>query len=580
MTTIDPHTEERSRLKYLLAREEFQSMLSSDNAETLLSNAHVMLNAIASGQCQYILEQSPERIYNDMMIALLEITGSSFGFVGQLENGSYAKKTVLCIHAFTNLPVNENFSMPATLHQERGQFYFKDLDESGIAELITHKTVLINNKALGKETSLFDFIPGNPEIQRYVLVPLLSGAQIVGVVGLMNSSKPYEKKEMTFLQPLLRSMANLMRTHAMEVAKKKAEQQLAEREKLLQKFIRSAPAAIAMLDSHLNYIMASNRWISTFQLGAKNIISRSFFQLHPTLQENWAPLMPSVLAGHKKQGQDDVIVMKNGEMRWLKWALEPWFSTAGKQGGVIIFVEDMTHEKKALLQKTQLIEKLKQTNKELQLFTQFCTHDLKEPLRTISSFAQIIKRDNPTAEKREKFLDIIMSSSKRMNDLVNDLLHFTSLEDHEPQFEQQELNQLIDQVKIDLSELLREKNGNINYSNLPNVKGDETLLRQLFQNLISNGLKFNENQNPTITIESRKKKDFQEILVRDNGIGINPNYQGQIFSMFKRVHGKKYGGSGVGLAICKKIIQLHGGDISVQSKEGEGSTFCLKFPLA
>ena len=577
MPRIDVHTEERSRLKYLLAREELRNMMSSANANKLLSNAHVMLNAIASGQYQYILEQTPEYIYNDMMIAVLEITCSAFGFVGQIEQRGDKKNLALRFHAFTGLPWSEELSLPSALLQEDGQLYLTDLPERGLADLVQQKTFLIENQPPASEKKL-DFIPGTPKIKRYVLIPLMSGAKVVGLVGLMNRETPYNEEEITFLQPLLRSMANLMRTHAMECEKKKAELQLAEREKLLHKFISSAPTAIAMLDRDLNYIMASKRWISTFQLGAKNIVARSFFQLHPTLQESLAALMPTVLAGHR-QVQEVVTVMQNGEMRWLTWVLEPWFSAAGKQGGIIIFVEDMTHEKKALIQQTKLIEQLKQTNKELSLFTQFCTHDLKEPLRTISSFAQILKRNGSDPQLQKQYLELIMESSKRMNNLVNDMLHFTTLGEQEITYGTVSLPELMRQIKVDLAGLIQEKGGDIVYNKLPTIQGDETLLRQLFQNLISNGLKFNESKKPVVKLSATAHNAVQEILVQDNGIGIDANYYTQIFSMFKRIHGKEYGGSGIGLAICQKIMKLHGGDISLESEVGQGSTFRLIFPL-
>jgi len=228
-------------------------------------------------------------------------------------------------------------------------------------------------------------------------------------------------------------------------------------------------------------------------------------------------------------------------------------------------------------QKLRLIAK----NKELDQFANIVSHDIKEPVRTISSFIEIFRNDfykEIKNEKAEMILEMIESSSKRITRLVDALLDFTK-SDWKPELKSINMNDLVANVINDLQVLIDEEKAKIIVKDLPRISVYPTELSNLFQNLISNAIKFSKpNEIPEIEISSYKHDDKWIFCVKDNGIGIPENFHERIFIIFKRINKlKNVPGNGVGLAQCKRIIDLHGGEIWVESKENVGSSF--KFTL-
>lgn len=223
-----------------------------------------------------------------------------------------------------------------------------------------------------------------------------------------------------------------------------------------------------------------------------------------------------------------------------------------------------------------LVEQLTQKNEELMHFSYSTSHDLKQPLRTIINFVSLFKkRKAGRLDEEEKiYLKFIDESSERLNHLIDALLKHSVLGQTGDK-EIVDCNSLIRDVMNDLDKNIQETNATILLGKLPVVDGNKHELNALFQNLISNAIKFqNEHKPPKIQIEARAKDDYWQFQVRDNGIGIHQQAQGKIFQIFQKGHANKnIQGTGIGLANCKKIVELHGGKIWVESKEGFGSTF-------
>jgi len=241
------------------------------------------------------------------------------------------------------------------------------------------------------------------------------------------------------------------------------------------------------------------------------------------------------------------------------------------------------------------IERLNVSNRELEQFAYVASHDLQEPLRKISSFGDLLResyKDQLTGEG-ELYLNRILHSTIRMRDLITDLLNYSRVS-RKTEKEQINLNTILDMVKEDLEIMINEKEAVIKSSGLPNIAGNSSEFRQLFQNLVSNSLKFfNPNKNPIILIEAKEStpeelkklryynsnKRYVSIHFSDNGIGFDDNYAEKIFVIFQRLHGKDiYEGTGIGLAICKKIVEKYGGAIYAHSNPGQGSTFIVILP--
>ncbi len=228
---------------------------------------------------------------------------------------------------------------------------------------------------------------------------------------------------------------------------------------------------------------------------------------------------------------------------------------------------------------------LKEVNEDLKQFVYVASHDLKEPLRMINSFTNLLERsfgEKLNLEERE-YMQFITGGVERMNLLLSDLLNYATidkLEEYELK-EEVQLEEIVHLVKKNLHTAIHENNVKITSDELPKVKAPKLFMIQLFQNLLSNAIKFRSKVSPEIQIQVAENKNNYTIAVADNGIGIEPDYKEQVFTIFKRLHSTaEYQGTGIGLAICQKIINKLGGEIWLESIPQQGSTFFFTLPKA
>lgn len=226
----------------------------------------------------------------------------------------------------------------------------------------------------------------------------------------------------------------------------------------------------------------------------------------------------------------------------------------------------------------QLRQELSRSNAELQDFAYIASHDLQEPLRAISGYTKLLQveyaeRLDSTARE---YMNLAIDGTNRMRGLIEDLLTYSQVNSHEENFTMVDCDRTMGEVMSNLQTSIEESHAQIEYRDLPSVMADRTQIVQLFQNLLSNALKFRrQNVPPQISIEAKLIADEHWLFsFADNGIGIKAEYYDRIFKIFKRLHtSREYAGTGVGLALCRKIVERHGGKIWIQSKLEEGSTF-------
>ena len=227
-------------------------------------------------------------------------------------------------------------------------------------------------------------------------------------------------------------------------------------------------------------------------------------------------------------------------------------------------------------------EQLGQSNKELERFAYITSHDMKEPLRNIISFSQLFKKrsKNRLNENETEYLDIISNNANQLHELIENVLEFSRINRNiSEDLGDVDLQDVIGEIVHNLKITLCDKNGVVICTHLPKIKAAEIHMIQLFQNLIENGIKYNKNNQPEVYISMVEKTKDYIFKIADNGIGISPEYHDHIFEMFKRLHTREeYQGTGIGLALCKKIAQRYKGDLTVEKSSDKGTMFKLVLP--
>ncbi|WP_165871454.1 sensor histidine kinase [Flaviaesturariibacter flavus] len=280
----------------------------------------------------------------------------------------------------------------------------------------------------------------------------------------------------------------------------------------------------------------------------------------------------------------------DGIYRWFQFTVGPRYASDGTLSGFSGIAIDVTERRETATLLESLVRErtseLQRSNEDLQQFAHVTSHDLKEPVRKVKTFTSMLSEDadNHLSERSKGYLQRIKSATDRMLTMINGVLSYSTITASEPEWQPVPLNELLASILEDLEVPIRQKGATVVCGRLPVLEGSPVLLYQLFYNLVNNALKFTrEGVAPRIDISRHPDRlpGWTRIEVRDNGIGFEPDYAEHIFETFTRLHSKdRYEGTGLGLALCRKIVQRHGGHISAQGMPGEGALFVVSLPLA
>ncbi len=289
---------------------------------------------------------------------------------------------------------------------------------------------------------------------------------------------------------------------------------------------------------------------------------------------------PSALVSDAYEATDFFPQMRGGT--WLFFTASPIRDAEGRIIGAVEILQDITERKRSEEALKEYAETLKRSNEDLERFAYAASHDLQEPLRTIVVFSQLLEKRYAGQLDRDanEYIRFVVDAGRRMQELIDDLLEFSRVTTRGATFTRTDAEGVLQGVLENLRTTLDEQGASITYGALPPVMADAVQLGQVFQNLISNAVKFRRpDVPPVIRISARRQDRMVQFSVQDNGIRIEPRYFGRIFVIFQRLHDReKYPGTGIGLALVKRIVERHGGCVWVESEPGVGSTFHFTIP--
>jgi len=370
-------------------------------------------------------------------------------------------------------------------------------------------------------------------------------------------------------------------------SQREAELETLRKKALLREFVRHAPAAIAMLDRELRYLQVSERWLSEHGLAGQDIIGCGHYEVFPEMPEGRRETHQRALRGEVLRGEDQPIP-RDGAPEWISWEVRPWHAHDGSVGGLMIFTQRTTARKllelaleqqKAELQRSN--SDLERSNRELEQYAYIASHDLQEPLRAVVGCGQLLQ-EQCSAGMDATALSLVghmVEGGLRMQRLVSDLLAYSRVGTEERRAVLVDTAGALRQATAQLEVAIAESGASIEADELPGVIADPVQVVQLFQNLLGNALKYKSTERPCVRVHAARTGAFFEFSVADNGIGIDRQYFERIFVIFQRLHTRTaYPGTGIGLSLCRKIVERHGGRIWVESEPGRGSTFFFTLP--
>lgn len=313
--------------------------------------------------------------------------------------------------------------------------------------------------------------------------------------------------------------------------------------------------------------------------------------IFPTDRSDVKKKRDDAIQHHKIYNAEYRIQLPEGEIRWVKVAGKTIYDELDQPLKIIGVTLDISDQKffaeelsKQVKERTNDLER---SNEDLQQFAHVTSHDLKEPLRKVKTYTSRLKDefDGLLPKKGVSYLNKIEHATDRMFSMIEGVLNYSSLQASENLTDQIDLNEIINNIETDIEVMIQQKKGVIEKEKLPFIQGSTVLVYQLFYNLITNSFKFSKKDLKTVvsissSIVKKNGVQFVKIAVKDNGIGFQPKYIPQLFNAFSRLHSKdKFEGTGLGLALCKKIVERHGGSIIAEGKENEGAVFTVLLPL-
>lgn len=396
---------------------------------------------------------------------------------------------------------------------------------------------------------------------------------VIAFIVIYNNTRARNKAE--------QEIKNLNATLEKRVEEKTRE--VIEKEKQYRFLLENMKEGIQIIGFDWRYLFVNNSVVRQSKYSAEELMGHTMQEKYPGIEKTALfKVLQQCMNERSSKIFENEFVYPDGTKEWFELRIQP------VKEGLFILSMDISERKKDEETIVMLNEHLKEnaaelqaSNIELEQFAYIASHDLQEPLRMVSSFLNLLenKLEGSLNETHKTYIHFAVDGAERMKKLIQDLLEYSRVGHKKEKITDVDCNELLDTVSTFYNHGIQEANGVLLIKPLPVIKAAQSQMLQLFQNLVGNAIKYHNNKPPEIDVGCNEQEQFWQFYVKDNGIGIDSKYFDKIFIIFQRLHNKsEYSGTGIGLTICKKIVEQHGGSIWVESESGKGSTFYFTIP--
>ena len=376
--------------------------------------------------------------------------------------------------------------------------------------------------------------------------------------------------------------------------RKRAEEMIRQSEEQVRHFVQHVPAAVAMFDRDMRYLIYSPRWLTDYKLGEQELVGRGHYEVFPETPERWREMHRRCLAGATEVSDEDSFVRTNGSIEWLRWDVRPWRNARNEIGGVIMFTEVITERKRAeeehrrLLAQARVAEALQEVDRRKDEFLAMVSHELRNPLTPITAAVEIMRERAPADDSIVWARDVIGRQTAQLTRLVDDLLDVSRITLGKITLNRStlDLRPIVAQAIETAQPLLTARHHqlaiDVPTEPLP-LWGDGARLTQIISNLLNNAARFTA-EGGHIALSVRREGARVVLSVKDDGVGIPPDMRARVFDMFTQIEWpaqRKQEGLGIGLALVKRLVEMHEGEVEARSEgPGCGSELVVRLPLA
>ena len=574
----------------------FEDITERKNYEMQINRQNKLLNGINKVFQQSLTCETVEEVVGKCLEVAEDLTASEFSFIGEVNENGRLDDRAISPPGWDACTADPEKSLELLSNMKIVSYWGRTVKEG--------KSQIVNDP--DSDPDKLGVPEGHPPIKSFLGVPLKQGNKTIGLIALANKEIGYTEEDKDNIETLSVAFVEALKRKQAEIELKETLDHLGEQVEERTSELENAYKILK--ENEIKYrSLYENAPIGIFH----STLEGKYIDANPELARLLGYDSPEDLVStvNKSSIADVIYVNKNLRPCFLESALksDAWFKAENlyrrKDGEVIIgdlsfrdfgkdeeenpllegFMTDITAHKRAEGQLREIIEELERSNKELESFAYITSHDLQEPLRTIASYAQLIERryKGRLDGDADEFIEFMVDGASRMKQMIQGLLDYSRVGTRGHEFTEFESGDALNYALSNLGSAISEVDAEIIHDELPVIFADKDQIVRVFQNLIGNAIKFRRDEiQPKIHISSCKKDNEYIFSVSDNGIGLEEEYSDHIFEVFKRLHAiGEYPGTGIGLAIVKRIIDRHRGKIWVKSKLNKGSTFYFTIPV-